>query len=100
MSENRNRSNFALMDEMEAKEMLESKNTLADFPVPRIYQGRAYELLRKIKLTPLLALGLVLTFLCLVLPPVFLPSLGFGVVILIFGIFEKIIIDLMEKKRR
>ena len=100
MTGNKSRSNFALMDEMEEKEMLESKNTLFEAPLPRIYQGRAYEQLRKIGLTPLLALGLILMIPCLFLPPVFLAGLGFGGVILVFGVFEKIILDIAEKKRK
>ena len=100
MTGNKVRSNFALMDEMEEREMLESKDTLFEESPARIYRGQVYELLRKAGLTPLLALGIILTFLCLVLPPIFLAYLGFGPVILIFGVFEKIIIDLQEKKRR
>jgi len=100
MTGNKVRSNFALMDEMEEKEMLESKDTLFEESHTRIYRGQVYELLRKAGLTPLLALGIILTFLCLVLPPFFLAYLGFGPVILIFGVFEKIFIDLQEKKRR
>ena len=100
MTGNKVRSNFALMDEMEEREMLESKDTLFEESHARIYRGQAYELLRKAGLTPLLVLGIILTFLCLVLPPFFLAYLGFGPVILIFGVFEKIFIDLQEKKRR
>ena len=47
----------------------------------------------------LLALGLVLMIPCLFLPPIFLVTFGFGAVILIFGIVEKIIIDRSEKRK-
>ena len=59
MSENRGRSNFALMDEMEENEMLESRGTgyIERWTKPRAYQGRVYELLRKVGLTPMLAMG-------------------------------------------
>ena len=102
MSENRGRSNFALMDEMEENEMLESRGTgyIERWTKPRAYQGRVYELLRKVGLTPMLAMGLVMLIPCLFLPPVFLAAFGFGGVLLVFGIFEKIIRDRSEKRKK
>ena len=102
MSENKGRSNFALMDEMEENEMLESRGTgyIERWTKPRAYQGRVYELLRKVGLTPMLAMGLVMLIPCLFLPPVFLAAFGFGGVLLVFGIFEKIILDRSEKRKK
>ena len=102
MSEIRKRSNFELMDEMEESEMLESRGTgyIDRMSVPPAYQGPVYQLLRKAGLTPLLALGLIMMIPCLFLPPIFLVAFGFGGVILVFGIFEKIIIDRAEKKEK
>ena len=99
--ENKGRSNFALMDEMEESEMLNSHGMgyIEKCSKPAAYEGRVYELLRKVGLTPLLALGLVLMIPCLFLPPIFLVTFGFGAVILIFGIVEKIIIDRSEKRK-
>ena len=48
----------------------------------------------------MLAMGLVMLIPCLFLPPVFLAAFGFGGVLLVFGIFEKIILDRSEKRKK
>ena len=98
MKENKDRSNFALMDEMEEKEMLESKDTLYHERGCRAYEGKLYETLRKVGLTPLLAAGIIMSILCLAFPGFNVSIAGLWPVFLAAGIIEKIYLSRKERK--
>ena len=52
------KSSFARMDELEAEENLQSQDTLLERITPWEYSGRTYWLLRKLRLSPILAAGI------------------------------------------
>ena len=99
MKETENRSNFALMDEMEENEMLESKDPSFSGRRCRAHEGRTFEMLRKVGLTPLLAAGILMAILVLVFPGLNFTILGLWPVFLVAGIIEKIYLDRKDRKR-
>ena len=97
------KSNFALMDEMEAKENLQSEDAMSDRAFPWEYSGQTYRLLRKLRLTPALATGIIMLLAGFVLMQtqlgiLGLKILGLGIFMALYGVLEKLMIDWKEKE--
>ena len=95
-------SNFALMDEMEAQENLQSEDAMSDRAFPWEYSGKTYWMLRKLRLTPALATGIIMILAGFVLMQtqlgiLGLKMLGLGIFMTMYGVLEKLMIDWKEK---
>ena len=91
MKEDGSRSNFELMDEMEEKQQLHSKDTLAKMAheKARLFGWHA-EWLDKIKLTPLMTIGMIVFAVSVTVPEISLWFALAGVLIFLIGIIEKL----------
>ena len=87
------KSNFALMDELEVKENLQSKGDSGERSMG--YYGRIGRLLWKFKLTPMLAIGVVLFILSYVIP-FFIIFRALSIILLLVGIGERLFIKSEE----
>ena len=101
MTAKENRSNFALMDELEEKENLQSKGTVYRIRNPWNHHGRIYRLIRKLHLSPSLVFGSILLLAGYILNRLHMgilgwSFLGFGAIFAVFGVFEKFVLDKTE----
>ena len=96
MKECGNRSNFELMDEMEEKQQLHSKDTLVKMAHERVRLfGWHEEWLDKIKLTPLMTIGMIAFAVSVIVPEIPLWFALVGVLVFLAGMIEKI----LEKRK-
>ena len=83
------KSNFARMDELEVNENIQFKGDTGERPMR--YDGTIGRLLWKMKLTPMLAIGIVLFALSYVIP-FFIIFRALSIVLLLVGLVERLFI--------